>query len=55
MELYYNMRNVRRNICLSRGRVARRLGSAARIRSRGVMGLLVRQYRGNSTLGAEHS
>ena len=35
--------------------VARRLGSAARIRSRGVMGLLVRQYRGNSTLGAEHS
>ena len=30
-------------------RLARRLGSAARIRNRGVMGLLVRQCGGNST------
>jgi hypothetical protein len=28
---------------------SQRLGSAARIRNRGVMGLLVRQSRGNST------
>ena len=35
--------------------VARRLGSAARIRNEGVMGLLVRQHRGNSTLGVENS
>ena len=59
MELYYNIRNVHRNKCHSRGRVrvtlARRLGSAATIRNRGVMGLLVRQCRRNSTLGVEHS
>ena len=35
--------------------VARGLGSAARIRNRGVMGLLVGQCRGNSTLGVENS
>ena len=35
--------------------VARRLGTAARIRNRGVMGLLVRQCGGNSTLGVERS
>ena len=35
--------------------VARRLGSAAGIRNRGVMGLLLRQHRGNSSLGVEHS
>ena len=35
--------------------VARRLGSVARIRNRGVMGLLVRQCRRNSILGVEHN
>ena len=35
--------------------VDRRLGNEARIRNRGVMGLLVRQCGGNSTLGVEHS
>ena len=35
--------------------LARRQGSAARIRNRGVLGLLVRQCRGNSILGVEHS
>ena len=55
MELYYNMRNVHRDKCQSRAGSSRRLGSAARIRNRGVMGLLVRQCRGNSTLGVENS
>ena len=35
--------------------LARRQGSAGRIRTGGVMGLLVRQCGGNSTLGVEHS
>ena len=55
LEPYYNMRNEHKNKCLSRGREQPEGWECRRIRNEGVMGLLVRQCRGSSTLGVEHS
>ena len=49
------MRNVHRNKRQRRAGSSQKAGERRRIRNKGVVGLLVRQSGGSSTLGVEHS